>query len=77
MSIATSTLEITRERGRRVGPHLDAGAVAGIVHADVGHVNVLDNVVLADVLAQGADADAVRAVAPEGFHEDVGRVGLE
>lgn len=74
---AAAALQIARERRRRVGPHLDARAIAGIVHANVGHIDVFDNVVFAHVLAQRADADAVRAVAPETLDEDVGGVGFE
>lgn len=47
------------------------------MHRDVGYVDVLHDVILADVLAQGADADAVGAVARERLDKDVGGVGLE
>jgi hypothetical protein len=47
------------------------------VHRDVGHIDVLHDVILSGILAQGTDADAVRSIAPERLHEDVGGVGLE
>lgn len=76
-SVAAAALKITRKRGRCVRPDLDAGAVAGVVHADVGHVDVLHDIVLANVLAKGTNANSVGAIAPEGFDQDVGGVGLE
>lgn len=74
---ATAALEVARQCRGRVGPDLDAGAVGGVVHADVGRHDVLDDVVGARILAQRADGDAVGAVAEEGLDEDVGGVGLE
>lgn len=69
------------ERGGLVrvdaGPDLDARPVARVGHAVVEDVDVLDNVVLLHVLAEGADRDAVAAVAREALDDDVGAVGLE
>jgi hypothetical protein len=74
---ATSTLQIAGEGGRDTRPDLDPGAVGGIGHGDVVDVDVLNDVDFADVLAEGADRDAVAAVAPEVLHDHVGGVGLE
>lgn len=75
--VAASALQVAREGRGGVGPDLDARAVRRIVHGDVGHVDVLHDVVVADVLAQGANADAVAAIAEERLDQDVGGVGLE
>lgn len=74
---AAAALQVAGHGGGGVGPDLDPRAVRGVVHADVGAHDVLDNVEGARVLAQGADGDAVRAVAEEGLDEDGGRIGFE
>lgn len=74
---AAATLEVAGECGGRTGPDFDAGAVRGVGHADVVDVDVLDVVYFAHVLAEGADRDAVGAVADEVLDDDVGAVGLE
>ena len=74
---AASALEVAGHGRGGVGPHLDARAVAGVVHADLADEDVLDDVELARVLAQRADADAVAAVAVEALDYDVGAVRLE
>lgn len=74
---AAAALEVAGQGRRGARPHLDAGAVAGVGHADVVDVDVLDIVDLAGVLAQRADRDAVAAVAPQVLHDDLGAVGLE
>lgn len=75
--VAASALQVARQGRGGVGPDLDAGSVCRIVHGNVGDVDVLDNVIMADVLSQRADADAVATVAEERLDQDVGRVGLE
>lgn len=64
---ASAALEVAGHGTGGVGPDFDAGAVGGVVHGDVGGHDVLDYVVGAGVLAQGADGDAVGAVAEEGL----------
>lgn len=62
---------------KRIGPHFDAGALGRVRHADVAHEDVFHVVDARGVLSQTADGDAVRAVALEVLHEDVGAVRLE
>lgn len=73
----TTAIQEVLERRLDAGPDLDAGSITSVGHGDVVDVQVLDNVRLALVLAEGADADAVRAGAVEVLHDDVGAVGLE
>lgn len=74
---SSATLKVARELGCAAGPDLYSGHVGGVEHGDVVDEDVLDNVDLADVLAEGADTDAVRAVAVQVLDEDFGAVGLE
>lgn len=74
---AASTLQIAGQGGQSTGPDLDACAVGGVGHGDVGDVDVLDDVDLADVLSERANRDTVGAVADEVLNDDVGRVWLE
>lgn len=52
---AAASLQVPRQGGRRVGPDLDARGVGGVVHADVGDVDVCYDVIFAHVLAERAD----------------------
>lgn len=72
-----AAVEQVLERRLHAGPDLDAGSVAGVGHGDVVDVQVLDDIRLALVLAEGTDADTVRARAVEVLHDDVCAVGLE
>jgi hypothetical protein len=72
-----SALQILGKRGRSTRPHLDARTVGGVGHGDVGDVDVLHDVDFALVLAEGAHADSVRAVADQVLHHDVCGVGFE
>lgn len=60
---AAAALEVAGHGRGGVGPDFDARAVRGVVHADVGGHDVLDDIEGAWVLPQRADGDAVRAVA--------------
>lgn len=77
VSRAAAAREVGLEGGIHAGPDLDAGAVGGVGHARVVDVEVLDDVERANVLAEGADGDAVGAVADEVLNDNVCRVGLE
>lgn len=57
-------------------PSFQARAVLAVEERDVFEPGVGDVVFDAGVLADGSHGHAVRAVAPEVLHEDVGRVGL-
>jgi len=72
-----STLQVTRESGRSTRPDLDTRTVGSIRHADVVHVNVLDDINFAGVLAQRTNADTVATVANQVLNNDVGAVRLE
>lgn len=74
---SASTIQVVLEVRLDAGPHLDASTIAGVAHRNVVDVEVLNNVRLALVLTQRADADAVRTVADEVLHYNVGAVGLE
>ena len=74
---AAAAVEVVLEVRLDARPHLDARAVAGVAHGDVVDVQILDNVGLALVLAEGADADAVGAVADEVLDDDICAVRLE
>lgn len=74
---AAASLQVARQGRGRVWPDLDARGIRGVVHADVGDVDVRHNVVFAHVLAERTDRDAVRAVAPKRLDENVGGVWLE
>jgi hypothetical protein len=63
--------------GSDTGPNFDAGAVRGVVHADVVDVDVFNDVDFGWILAQAADGDAVATVAPQVLNEDFGAVGFE
>lgn len=76
-AVAAAALQVARERRGRVGPDFNAPAVGGAVHANVADPDILDNVVLADILAQAADRNTVAARARQGLDEHVGAVGLE
>jgi hypothetical protein len=58
-------------------PHLDAGAVTSIVHADIVYENVLNNINNANVLAEGANGNPMRPVAPQALNEDLCTVWFE
>lgn len=58
-------------------PYLETGAIRRILHRDVENVEVLDDIHLADILAEGTDRDAVRAVALGILDHDGGAVGFE
>lgn len=73
----TATVQEVLERCLNAGPNFDAGRITSVSHGDVVDVQVLDNVRLALVLAERADADPVRTRAVEVLHHDVGAVGLE
>jgi hypothetical protein len=66
-----------RRLARGAAEGFDAGAVFGVNHGDVLYEDVGHNIFCAGVLAQGADGNAVRALAVEVFDEDVGCVGFE
>jgi len=74
---ATSSLKITGESGRSTRPDLDTRTVGSIRHADVVHVNVLDNIDFAWVLAQRTNANTVATIADQVLNDDVGAVWLE
>jgi len=74
---ATSTLQVARESGRSTRPDLDARTVRRIRHADVVHVNVLNDIHFAGVLAQRTDTNTVATVTDQVLNNDVGAVGLE
>lgn len=74
---ASATLEVTGESSGCSRPDLDASAVRGVLHCDVGHEDVLDNIGLAFVLAERADADAVASITVQVLDNDLGAVGLE
>jgi hypothetical protein len=74
---SASTLEVAGEGGRSTGPDLDTRTVGSIGHANVVHVDVLDDIDFASVLAQATNADTVGAVANKILHDNVGAVGLE
>lgn len=61
-AFATTALQVTRESGGGARPDFDASAVAGVGHGDVVDEDVLYNVGLGSVLAEGADTDAVTTV---------------
>jgi len=72
-----STLKITGESGRSARPDLDTRTVGSIRHADVVHIDVLDDINFAGVLAQRTNTNTVATVANEVLNNDVGAVGLE
>jgi len=74
---ATSTLKIAGKGGRSARPNLDTRAIGSIRHTDIVHVDVLNKVDLAGILAQATNTDAVAAVANQILHDNVGAVGLE
>jgi len=74
---ATSALQIAGESRRSTRPDLDTRTVRSIRHADVVHVDVLDDINFAGVLAQRTDTNTVAAVTDEVLNNDVGAVGLE
>lgn len=52
---ATAALKVGAELGRKAGPDFDAGPVLGVVHGNVVHVDILDDVDFFLVLAEAAD----------------------
>ena len=72
-----STLKITGESGRSTRPDLNARTVGSIRHADVVHVNVLDNINFAGILAQRTNTNTMATVADQVLNNDVGAVRLE
>lgn len=76
-SETTSSVQKALELGLDAGPNLDSGAIAGIRHGNVVNVQILHNIGLALVLAEGADANAMGAIADEVLDDDIGTVGLE
>ena len=72
-----STLQVARESRRSTRPNLDTRTVRSIRHADVVHVDVLNDIHFAGVLAQRTNTNTVATVANQVLNNDVGAVGLE
>lgn len=77
MAPPATALQVTTQRRLRPRPHLDARAVRGGGHADVIHVYILYNIILARILSQRPDTDAVGPRAVQPLHYDVGAVWLK
>lgn len=76
-SKATTSVQKALELGFDTGPNLDPRTVAGIRHGDVVDVQILHNIGLTLVLAEGADTDAMGAITDEVLDQDICTVGLE
>ena len=76
-SETTTSVKKALELGLNTGPNLDSSAITSIGHGDVVDIQVLHNVGLALVLAEGADTNSMGAIADEVLDDDIGTVGLE
>jgi len=74
---AAAALEVAAEFCGGVGPDFDAGAVGGVVHRGIENVDVLHNVILANILSERANRDSVGTVTPHVLYEYVRAVWLE
>jgi hypothetical protein len=48
-----------------------------IMHRDIVDIDIFNDVILANILAERTDRDAVRSVAPEVLNQDIGAIWLE
>jgi hypothetical protein len=77
MAPPAAALQITTQRRLRPRPHLDARAVRRRGHADVVHIYILNNIILARILSQRPDTDSVGPRTVQTLHHDVGAVRLK
>jgi hypothetical protein len=73
----TSALKVTGKSGRSTRPDLDARTVGSIRHANIVHIDVLNDIDFAGILPQATNTDTMTAVADKILHDDIRAIRLE